>query len=204
MLFTVPVGGAQNVGGYNTSETSLHVTWKHLLEEDTDGIITGYEVFYALDDGNNNWQSVKVVGKDTLFVDIPGLEWFADYLITVSGENAVGVGAKSAAITLRTDEWSKSVCFYFSLFYNSTRTLAVSVMLVLPILRITIIECEILDNIYCTCFPSAHNVPLQHRRLVLVENSHWCVPVCNKNNQKSRKDNRSFELLANYCICIHN
>lgn len=105
--YIAPTGTSSQLSGFNTTETSLQITWNHLEEEDTNGIILGYNISYQK--GAQPIQYVSVSGKDTLTVELTGLEWFSDYVIKVAGVTAPGVGVFSdPGVIVRTDEWSKA------------------------------------------------------------------------------------------------
>ena len=89
---------------YNTSSTSVNVTWHRVPAGFVHGILRGYRVFYSRtkDSGANTMQAVLPANK--WHVHLTGLEKFTNYTIQVAAFTRIGDGAMSRALTVSTDE----------------------------------------------------------------------------------------------------
>ena len=105
-LYVGPGAPPQNVQGYNTSSTSINVTWNEVLEEKQHGDIIRYTVMYKKM-GNVTYESVKVTPISGNFVELRRLNKFTFYDIMVSASTRVGNGPASNPIKVQTDEDGK-------------------------------------------------------------------------------------------------
>lgn len=105
-LYVGPGAPPQNVQGYNTSSTSINVTWNEVLEEKQHGDIIRYTVMYKKM-GNVTYESVKVTPISGNFVELRRLHKFTFYDIKVSASTRVGNGPASNPIKVQTDEDGK-------------------------------------------------------------------------------------------------
>ena len=89
---------------YNTSSTSVNVTWHRVPTGFVHGILRGYRVFYSRtkDSGANMMQAV--VPSNKRHVQLTALEKFTNYTIQVAAFTRIGNGAMSQALTVSTDE----------------------------------------------------------------------------------------------------
>ena len=102
-----PDGAPQNVSGYNSSSTSIRVTWEVVPVVRQNGIIIKYTITYRslTTDFNGN---VTVTGNPpALTGEITGLREYVEYNITVSASTVKGAGPHSTAIVVRTEQDSK-------------------------------------------------------------------------------------------------
>lgn len=106
-VYTVPSLPPQNVSSYNTSSTSLHVSWHVVPRGFVHGILLGYRVFYkvATEVRNNGVASTPETTREK---ELQGLKKFTIYEITVVAFTRIGDGANSTRIFISTDEDSKS------------------------------------------------------------------------------------------------
>ena len=94
------------MSGYNTSSTSILVSWNEVPAEQQNGIITGYTITYQSQAENHNG-NVTVDANDRQ-KNITGLKEFVDYNITGFASTVKGDGPHSApVIVVRTDQDSK-------------------------------------------------------------------------------------------------
>lgn len=106
-VYTVPSLPPQNVSSYNTSSTSLHVSWHEVPHGFVHGILLGYRVLYKVAGGTNN-NSVASTSGSIREKELQGLKKFTIYEITVLAFTRIGDGANSTSIFVSTDEDSKS------------------------------------------------------------------------------------------------
>ena len=103
-LFTGPGAPPQNVQGYNTSSTSINVTWNEVPKDKQHGYIIRYTVMYK-NTTNVIYESVTPIsGK---FVELEELDKFTFYDIKVLAATNLGNGPASFPIKVRTDEAGK-------------------------------------------------------------------------------------------------
>ena len=92
--------------GYNTSSTSILVSWDEVPANQQNGIITGYTVTYQSQTENHNG-SVSV-GPNDRQKNITGLKEYVNYNITVFASTVKGSGPPSSPVlVVRTDQDSK-------------------------------------------------------------------------------------------------
>ena len=106
-LYVGPGAPPQNVQGYNTSSTSINVTWNEVLEEKQHGDIIRYTVMLKKM-GIVTYKSVKVtVTPIPRNFELRRLNRFTFYDIKVSASTRVGNGPASNPIKVQTDEDGK-------------------------------------------------------------------------------------------------
>ena len=105
MYFSVPTGSPINVLGHNTSSTSILVQWGNVPESQRNGIIVNYIVTYQVSSEGD--EQTKVVNATTTQVTLMGLNEYTVYSIRLSASTSKGVGPKSEAKKVRTDQDSK-------------------------------------------------------------------------------------------------
>ena len=92
--------------GYNTSSTSILVSWNEVPVEEKNGVITGYTITYQSQTENHNGN--VFAGPDDRQTNITGLKEYVNYDITVSASTVKGDGPHSSPIlVVRTDQDSK-------------------------------------------------------------------------------------------------
>jgi hypothetical protein len=104
--------------GYNTSSTSLNVSWTAIARSDINGVLRGYTVFYKPSSSHESVRAITVPpGK--LYVHLTGLRKFAEYEVRVAGVTSKGTGGMSAKSLVFTDEDGKrNFVFKTTLFLN--------------------------------------------------------------------------------------
>ena len=78
-----------------TSLSSIHITWNEVPAIDQNGIITRYEVQYTQRLNDDNTTMHVPVNSTMLFLDLSGLEPYAEFFIRVRAYTAVGAGPYS-------------------------------------------------------------------------------------------------------------
>ena len=99
-----PDGAPQNVRGYNTSSTSISVSWEEVQTDLQNGIITGYNITYESQTENDN--GVLLAGPNDRQANLTGLKEFVKYNISVLAFTVKGDGPPSVVV-VRTDQDSK-------------------------------------------------------------------------------------------------
>ena len=94
--------------GYNTSSTSILVSWDEVPTEQQNGIITGYTITYQSQTENNNGN--VSVGPNDCQMNITGLKEYVNYNITVFASTVKGDGPHSSPVlVVRTDQDGKLI-----------------------------------------------------------------------------------------------
>ena len=109
--FLAPSAAPKGIQGYNTSSTSIRVTWEFPLPSERNGIITWYIVSYQAVGGSYNDSTKrhkKATGASTQ-ADLTGLEEYVVYNITVLAATSAGEGPDSIAVTVRTSKAGKTL-----------------------------------------------------------------------------------------------
>lgn len=93
---------------YNTSSTSINVTWLAIPPASVAGILTSYLIKYTeLDDkGINVTSELRTVPATQLSIVLMDLMKYTDYNITVRGAT-IEIGVESSPVKVRTHEDSK-------------------------------------------------------------------------------------------------
>ena len=113
IILKAPSAAPEIIEGYNTSSTTIRVTWKVPPSAEKNGIITWYIVSYQAIGGSYNDSTKrykKVTGASTQ-ADLTGLEEYVLYNITVSAATSSGEGPNSIAVTVRTSKAGKTSSF---------------------------------------------------------------------------------------------
>ena len=97
--------------GYNTSSTSISVSWEEVQTDLQNGIITGYNITYESQTENDN--GVVLAGPNDRQANLTGLKEFVKYNISVVAFAVKGHGPPSL-IFVTTDQDSKSYKTVFS------------------------------------------------------------------------------------------
>ena len=101
-LFIGPGDPPQNVTGYNTSSTSINVTWNEVPEDKQNGDIIRYTVMYN--------KTTNVINKSEVtekFFELKVLDKYTIYDIKVLAATKIGDGPASDPIKVQTDEDSE-------------------------------------------------------------------------------------------------
>ena len=92
--------------GYNTSSTSILVSWAEVPADQQNGIITGYTITYQSQTENHN-RNVST-GTNDRQKSIMGLKEYVNYNITVFASTVKGDGPPSSPVlVVRTDQDSE-------------------------------------------------------------------------------------------------
>ena len=102
--FLVPSLPPQNVQSYNTSSTSVNVTWQEVPTGFVHGILRGYRIFYSRTKDNGVDVRQAIMPANKRFVHLEGLDKFTNYTIQVAAFTRIGYGTKSRKIIVSTDE----------------------------------------------------------------------------------------------------
>lgn len=105
--YAVPSLPPQNVSSYNTSSTSIYVSWHEVSHGFVHGILLGYRVLYKVASEIHN-NSVVSTSETTKEKELQGLKKFTMYEIAVLAFTRIGDGVNSTSIFVSTDEDSKS------------------------------------------------------------------------------------------------
>lgn len=100
----VPSLPPQNVHSYNTSSTSVNVTWEDVATGFIHGILRGYRVFYSRTNDNGAAVRPAVIRGDKHYVHLEGLDKFTNYTIQAAAFTRIGYGANSTKLIVSTDE----------------------------------------------------------------------------------------------------
>ena len=92
--------------GYNTSSTSILVSWDDVPAEQRNGIITGYTIIYQSQTENLNGSASA--GPNERQKNVTRLKEYVNYNITVFASTARGNGPQSSPVfVVRTNQDSK-------------------------------------------------------------------------------------------------
>ena len=101
-LFIGPTAPPQNVTGYNTSSTSINVTWNEVPKDKQHGDIIRYTVMYN--------KTTNVINKSEVsekFFELKGVDKYTIYDFKVLAATRIGDGPASDPIKVQTDEDSE-------------------------------------------------------------------------------------------------
>ena len=102
VLTVVPSLPPKDIRAYNTSSTSLTVTWNPVSQGYTHGIVLGYLVFYKRQqDVDGNFINASSL---LLSADLEGLDKFTVYVVKVLAFTIKGNGVISNETSVRTHE----------------------------------------------------------------------------------------------------
>jgi len=104
LLISVPSQPPTDLAAYNTSSTSLQVTWGEVPKGFVHGILLGYRVFYKRTGDKNDSYVNSTTGPNERKLHISGLEKFTAYSVKVLAFTRKGDGAVSINISVLTDE----------------------------------------------------------------------------------------------------
>ena len=106
MLFSVPSTWPESIHAFNTSSTSIQVIWDPIPRSRIHGILRGYNI--SLRKANESeWEREIQVSEIDLSKSVGNLLKYTKYVLRIVGFTAVGPGAASPEITVRTDEDGK-------------------------------------------------------------------------------------------------
>lgn len=93
-----------NVTARNSSSTSVLLEWDLIPEEDRNGIILGYMVYYK---GRDGVEQTFVHESTSTFLDLQGLEKFTEHSFQLTVFNSIGESNRSEIVSCKTDQDSK-------------------------------------------------------------------------------------------------
>ena len=102
--------------GYNTSSTSIFVSWGDVPFSEQNGVIVIYTVTYRALPSNSS--KLKNVTTEENHVTLTGLNEYTNYRITVFASTSKGRGNESRPIVVITAEDSKFVIIGFSYYFS--------------------------------------------------------------------------------------
>ena len=106
-LLTVPnVSPNLKPVGYNTSSTSLNISWKAIARPDINGVLRGYALFWKPSSSDEGARNITVP-PDKLSVHLTGLAKYTEYELRVAGVTSKGTGGMSVRSLVYTDEDGK-------------------------------------------------------------------------------------------------
>ncbi|KAL9958573.1 hypothetical protein ACROYT_G035603 [Oculina patagonica] len=100
----VPDHPPTNFTAYNTSSTSINVTWQPIPPDHVNGILLGYHVRYWRHDKAHDNISMVTVNSTKLHAELEGLGKYKEYSIQVAGSTVVGLGNFSEPVLVRTEQ----------------------------------------------------------------------------------------------------
>ncbi|XP_074627543.1 uncharacterized protein LOC141885641 [Acropora palmata] len=100
----VPSHPPINIIAYNTSSTSINVTWLPVPANHMNGIILGYRVLYRREDKPLAGFDNVTLNSSSFHVEITDLEFFTKYEIRLFGFTIAGDGSMSESLFCVTDE----------------------------------------------------------------------------------------------------
>ena len=111
-----PSAAPGSVRGYDTSSSSIRVTWASVAAVHQNGIIVSYRVSYQAVGGSfiDGTKRDKQVAGASNQADLTGLEAYVDYKIIVYASTSAGEGPSSTSIVVKTAEAGKTLSFDLS------------------------------------------------------------------------------------------
>jgi len=95
------------VTAFNTSSTSINVTWEPVPDDHANGIVLGYRLFYKQADKAINDFSNLTVNSSIFDIEINGLKFYTKYELWLLAFTMVGDGNISEPVYCMTDEDGK-------------------------------------------------------------------------------------------------
>lgn len=103
-ILLVPDHPPPNVTAFNTSSTSINVTWQPIPSDHVNGILLKYHIKYWRRDKTNDNVSMVTVGSSTLYAELKGLGKYKEYFVQVAGSTVAGLGNFSESVFVRTEQ----------------------------------------------------------------------------------------------------
>ena len=111
----MPDKSPTNVTAYDTSSTSINITWQPIPSDHVNGILLDYNVIYRRIDKLKDNISMVTVNSTILHTELSGLGKYKQYSIQVAGRTAVGLGNFSEPVFVRTKQDGS---FYFTVKFS--------------------------------------------------------------------------------------
>ena len=111
----MPDKSPNNVTAYDTSSTSINITWQPIPSDHVNEILLDYDVIYRRIDKLKDNISMVTVNSTILHTELSGLGKYKQYSIQVAGRTAVGLGNFSEPVFVRTKQDGS---FYFTVKFS--------------------------------------------------------------------------------------
>nr|XP_045601913.1 protein sidekick-like isoform X1 [Procambarus clarkii] len=98
----VPTGNPKNVKSEALSSTEVKISWEQPEEQDKNGELLGYKIFYRSEKDPEGSEEIEVVGASTTSYELLYLDMYTRYVITILCFNPAGDGPKSEPVYART------------------------------------------------------------------------------------------------------
>ena len=105
--FVEPAGFPQNLTAITINSTAITVSWDKVLVNETNGIITQYNIIGVPDASFSVPTVEETVDNSTFSIQFNNLEEFVIYSFTISARTLIGFGPESPEESTRTDEAGK-------------------------------------------------------------------------------------------------
>ena len=86
------------------TSTSITASWQLPLEDDRNGIITGFKLFYKKKSSSGSPTQLNINGGSTLTKVVTGLDEYTEYEFQVLAYTSIGGGPKSNPKSTRTKQ----------------------------------------------------------------------------------------------------
>ena len=86
------------------TSTSITASWQLPPEDDRNGIITGFKLFYKKKGSSGSPKQLTINSGSTLTKVVPGLDEYTDYEFQVLASTSIGDGPKSNPKSAKTKE----------------------------------------------------------------------------------------------------
>ncbi|CAF1181603.1 unnamed protein product, partial [Didymodactylos carnosus] len=103
----LPSGAPRSVVATARDSTSIIIEWSKPVESTINGLLTGYEVQYALNYPNLNWKVIHVNTSKQVLI-LKDLMTWESYSIRIAVSNNIGIGPFSEIVKVRTMEGTPS------------------------------------------------------------------------------------------------
>ncbi|XP_047493701.1 protein sidekick-like isoform X3 [Penaeus chinensis] len=98
----VPTGKPKNVNAEPVTSTEIKVTWEPPEEQEQNGELLGYKIFFRSEKDPEGTEEIEVVGAGTTSYELLYLDMYTRYIITILCFNPAGDGPKSDPVYVRT------------------------------------------------------------------------------------------------------
>lgn len=117
LTFIVPGKPPANLRAYNTSSTSIGVSWDPVPETFQQGIILGYRVYLRVTQQQNRRKRSSqpagneiVIHTSNLTAEFLNLEKYSNYCVQAAAYTRIGASNRTNITCLLTDEDGKKIC----------------------------------------------------------------------------------------------
>ena len=110
-MHPVPSKSPPNSVIKSTSESTIRVSWEPINQANVHGILLGYEVRYAKDDGSSSltWKT-KTLDADIHEIVLSDLEYFTRYKVVVCARTSKGCGIEHSNIAYTYGDGKWQLC----------------------------------------------------------------------------------------------